>query len=265
MKTQPKIDPRQSEAVLLTKNFQKYPREVVASLAARYRPELKRWAASCRRKYCGWRPRIPARDYEAVALDSIRAAAKNYDSSKGACFKTFLGYFVRWDCFHYAKENGDLLKVYELRRRRVDQDEEEAESTVVYAIPWDDLTDSDHMQAADADENLRRDPEKKEARRAIQEFREFLNELLEGRGLQENKKRLTVPQKRAALVLEYVDFFLEHADDPSMSRFMKTAFLASKGKRGQETLNNALDYVHSQFARNAKCMTYKQTNGRSTN
>lgn len=261
MKTQPKFDQRQLEAVLLAKNYQKYPREVVAALAARYRPDLKRWAAYFRYR----RPSIPARDYEAVALGSIPSAARTYDSSKGACFGTHLYNWAKWACLRYANENGDYLKVFGPRKRRDDQDEEKDKIPAVFAIPWDDLTDRDLAYAAETDENPRREREQKEARKTIQQFREFLNELLEVRGLQENQNRLTVPQKRAALALEYMSFFLEHADDPSMGRFMKKDFCASKGKKGRETLDNALDYVLNQFSRNSKYSIHSQTSKDSTN
>lgn len=263
MKNSPQNDQRQSEAVLLAKNYQKYPREVAAALVARYRPDAKSWAARFRKEYRKWRPSIPARDYEAIASACIQIAAKNYDSGKGASFKTYWEHYVKWECYHYAKENGDYLKVFEQRKCRDDLDEEKATNTAVYAIPWDELTDGDLIDIVN--DNPRREREKKTVRRVVQQLRQFLNELLKGYRLQENQNRLTVPQKRAALVLEYIDFFLKHADDPGMGRTMKTAFLASKKKKCRETLDKAIDYVIKQFSLYSKTQsTNKPANLKQT-
>ena len=60
---------REPETAILTNFFQRYPTEVLATLAAWYRPVLKQWASKFRSEF--YRPDIPLRDYEAVAISSL--------------------------------------------------------------------------------------------------------------------------------------------------------------------------------------------------
>lgn len=239
---------REAEAVVLTQFFLRYPTEVLCSLVARYKPDLIHMGKIFQGDF--YRPNIPLEDYAAVSISSLAGAAKNFDPTQGTSFFTYLFAYAKKECKKFAFDNGTFLRVFRSRspKNANKGDKEQDKIPAVYATPLEDLSDNELIYTADANENPQREREKEEAQKTVQALRQFLNELLKGYELQENQNRLSVPQKRAALVLEYIDFFLKHADDPGMGRTMKTAFLASKKKKCRETLDKAIDYVIKQFS-----------------
>lgn len=124
---------RETETAILTNFFQRYPTEVLATLAAWYRPVLKQWASKFRSEF--YRPDIPLRDYEAVAISSLADAAKNFDSTANTRFSTYLYAYARNECQRLAYNTSNNFRVFKPCKKK------NREATD--AIPFEKLTVQD--------------------------------------------------------------------------------------------------------------------------
>lgn len=137
-----KFSNRQREAEVLTQLVQhdpKFARAAEDALAKRYAHEMKCWSKALFYWNSGRSYGLTLADFESAAMFGLLKAAKDYDPTNGATFKTWLCHNVRSFCSDIAKRNEILLKrEVQENRLAINGNDDEVKNISIEELSGDD-------------------------------------------------------------------------------------------------------------------------------